>query len=118
MIEVISTNAELLAGTTVIVVSSRSAGSLSSGMPATSVIEAETGIWSRSVPSSVGVTCTVNTPGEVSVMVPMVMFEVPALLKSAGTHRAGVDVLAEGDGVDDDAADLDRAAVLVIDDAE
>ena len=58
---------------------------------------------------SVGVTDTVTTPGEVSVMVPMVTGTSPTLMKSAGIEGGGIDVLAEGERVGDRGSQFDRA---------
>ena len=52
-------------------------------LPAVSRISDPCGILRAIVPAVVGVTWTVNTPGDVSAIAPMVTAEVPALSKSA-----------------------------------
>ena len=70
---------------TVKVVSSGIADVVPSALPAASVRTAPALIFSWSVPTLVGVTPTLNTPGEVSVIEPTVIVELPALPKSAAS---------------------------------
>jgi hypothetical protein len=71
---------------TVMVVSSETGTTRS--LPEVSSTTAPAGIRSFKVPELVGVTCTVNTPGVVSVIVPMVTADVPSLSKSAAVTDA------------------------------